>query len=74
MAVAVVASLVYARGRTPHARVAHVLDAFRALARSPRAAVSLVGWVTVAMGMRLLAAATIASAFDVAVAARRRRS
>ena len=57
---------VYARGRTPHARVAHVLDAFRALGRSPRAAASLVGWVTVAMAMRLLAAATIAAAFDVA--------
>ena len=52
MAVAVVVG-VLARRRTPHARVAHVLDAFRALGRSPRAAASLVGWVTVAIGMRL---------------------
>jgi uncharacterized membrane protein YbhN (UPF0104 family) len=64
MAVAIAVVLI-ARRRTPHARVAHVLDAFRALGRSPRAAASLVGWVTVATGMRLLAAATIASAFDV---------
>jgi uncharacterized membrane protein YbhN (UPF0104 family) len=64
MAVAIVVVLI-ARRRTPHARVAHVLDAFRALGRSPRAAVSLVGWVSVATGARLIAAATIASAFDV---------
>jgi uncharacterized membrane protein YbhN (UPF0104 family) len=64
MAVAVAIVLI-ARRRTPHARVAHVLDAFRALGRSPRAAASLVGWVTAATGARLLAAATIASAFDV---------
>lgn len=62
---AAVGVAVYARGRTPHARVAHLLDCFRALAGSPRAAGSLVGWVTVAMGARLLAAATIAAAFDV---------
>jgi uncharacterized membrane protein YbhN (UPF0104 family) len=63
--VAAVGVALIARHRTPHARVAHVLDAFRALARSPRAAVSLVGWVTAATGMRLVAAATIAAAFDV---------
>ena len=60
-----VAVALFARRRTPHARVAHVLDAFRALGRSPRAAVSLVGWITCAAGARLVAAATIAAAFDV---------
>jgi uncharacterized membrane protein YbhN (UPF0104 family) len=64
MAAAVGVALV-ARRRTPRAHVAHILDAFRALGRSPRAAVSLVGWVTGAMGMRIAAAATIAAAFDV---------
>lgn len=64
MAAAVVVALV-ARRRTPHAHVAHVLDAFRALGRSPRAAVSLVGWVTASTGARLVAATTIAAAFDV---------
>jgi uncharacterized membrane protein YbhN (UPF0104 family) len=55
----------YARRHAPHKRVAHVLDAFRALGRSPRTAVSLVGWVSCATGLRLLAAATLAAAFDV---------
>jgi hypothetical protein len=57
--------VLFARRRTPHARVAHVLDAFRALGRSPRAAAALVGWVTCATGARLVGAATIAAAFDV---------
>jgi hypothetical protein len=64
MAAAVAVALV-ARRRTPHARVAHVLDAFRALGRSPRGAVSVVGWVSAAAGARFVAAATIAAAFDV---------
>jgi hypothetical protein len=45
--------------------VAHVLDAFRALARSPRAAIAVVGWTTVALALRVVAAATVAAAFDV---------
>jgi uncharacterized membrane protein YbhN (UPF0104 family) len=64
MAAAVGVAL-YARRHTPHARVAHVLDCLRALAASPRAAVSLVGWVTGATCMRLLAAATVAAVFHV---------
>jgi uncharacterized membrane protein YbhN (UPF0104 family) len=64
MAAAVTVAL-WARRHAPHARVAHVLDAFRGLARSPRSAVALVGWVTAATGARVLAAATIAAAFDV---------
>jgi uncharacterized membrane protein YbhN (UPF0104 family) len=64
MTAAVVLALV-SRRRTPHRRVAHVLDAFRALGRSPRASASLVGWVTAATGARLVAAATLAAAFDV---------
>jgi uncharacterized membrane protein YbhN (UPF0104 family) len=64
MAAAVAVALI-ARRRTPHAHIAHVLDAFRALGGSPRAAVSLVGWVSAAAGARVIAAATIAAAFDV---------
>jgi uncharacterized membrane protein YbhN (UPF0104 family) len=64
MAAAVGVALV-ARRRTPRAHIAHILDAFRALARSPHTALSLVGWVTAAMGLRVAAAATIAAAFDV---------
>lgn len=64
MTAAVVVALV-ARRRTPHAHVAHILDAFRALGRSPRNAVPVVGWVTAATFARVAAAATIAAAFDV---------
>jgi uncharacterized membrane protein YbhN (UPF0104 family) len=62
---AAIAVALIARRHTPHARVAHVLDCLRALAASPRSAVSLVGWVTGATCMRLAGAATIAAAFDV---------
>jgi uncharacterized membrane protein YbhN (UPF0104 family) len=56
---------VFARSRETHARVAHLLDAFRALGRSPRAAAELVGWIGVATTARIGAAAAIAAAFGV---------
>ena len=54
-----------ARGRRPSSRLAHALDAFRALGRSPRAAVELVGWVGAATGARVCAAAAVAAAFGI---------
>ncbi|MGH3130338.1 MAG: lysylphosphatidylglycerol synthase domain-containing protein [Gaiellaceae bacterium] len=54
------------RGWTPHARVAHVLDVFRALGRCPVAAVRLAGWVSLATAARVAAAAAIAASLGVA--------
>jgi uncharacterized membrane protein YbhN (UPF0104 family) len=48
-----------------HARAAHVLDSFRALARRPRAAASVFLCVGLAVGARVVAAAALASAFGV---------
>jgi uncharacterized membrane protein YbhN (UPF0104 family) len=48
-----------------HARAAHVLDAFRAVARRPRAALVVVLCVGVAVGARVAAACTLALAFGV---------
>ena len=66
LAVVVAVGIAYfARDRSPSARVAHVLDAFRALGRSPRAAAQLVGWIGVATAARVGAATAIAAAFGV---------
>ncbi len=64
---ALVAGLVAWRARStrPGRRFGHVLDAFRVLGRCPWAAARLVGWVGLAMGLRLAAAAGIAAAFGV---------
>jgi uncharacterized membrane protein YbhN (UPF0104 family) len=64
LAVAVAVAFV-ARDTRPNARVGHVLDAFRALSRSPRAAAELVGWVGLAAAARVGAATAIAAAFGV---------
>jgi len=53
------------RNRTPHARLAHLLDAARELARAPRAAVELVGWVLAATAARVAAAVCVATAVGV---------
>jgi uncharacterized membrane protein YbhN (UPF0104 family) len=55
----------FARRRIPRGRIAHVLDGFRSLARSPRAAGALVGWVSLAMVARISAAAAIAAALGI---------
>lgn len=56
---------VAARGWTPRARVAHILDVFRALGRAPRRAAALLGWMTLATGARVAAAAAVAVALGV---------
>jgi uncharacterized membrane protein YbhN (UPF0104 family) len=43
---------------------AHLLDAFRSLAREPRGAARLVAWLAVSTGGRLLAATAIGAALD----------
>jgi uncharacterized membrane protein YbhN (UPF0104 family) len=48
-----------------HARAAHVLDAFRAIGRRPRAAVAIALSVGFAVGARVAAASALAIAFDV---------
>jgi uncharacterized membrane protein YbhN (UPF0104 family) len=54
-----------ARGRRPHRHVAHVLDAFRALWRSPLGGARIVGWVAAATVARVGGAAAIAAALGV---------
>jgi uncharacterized membrane protein YbhN (UPF0104 family) len=53
------------RDTQPGSRWAHYLDVFRVLGRCPRAATRIVGWVGLAMALRLGAAAAIAAAFGV---------
>jgi uncharacterized membrane protein YbhN (UPF0104 family) len=62
-----VAALVAWRARStrPSRRIAHALDAFRVLGRCPRVAAQLVGWVGLAMALRIAAATGIAAAFGV---------
>lgn len=54
-----------ARHWRPHARVAHVLDAFGALGGSPRAAGAVLGWVGLATAARVAAAAAVCVALGV---------
>lgn len=54
-----------ARSSRPGRRFAHALDVFRVLGSCPRAAAQIVGWVGLAMGARVVAAAGIAAAFGV---------
>lgn len=55
----------WSRRWTPHARIAHILDAFRALAQAPRAAVTLASWVTAANFTRVLGAVAVAASLGV---------
>ena len=64
VAVATAVALV-ARRRHVNGRVAHVLDAFAALGRCPRAAGELVVWIGAATAARIGAATAIAAAFGV---------
>jgi uncharacterized membrane protein YbhN (UPF0104 family) len=64
--IALATGLALATRRFPFARHAlHMLDAFRALARSPRGSALLIGWVLAATLARLAAVAAIAAAFGV---------
>ena len=53
------------RHRLPRHRAVHLLDAFHALARSPRRAATLLGWTSVAAVARVIAATAIASSLGV---------
>jgi hypothetical protein len=64
VAAAVVTAYV-TRGSEAHSRVAHVLDAFRALGRCPRTAAQMLGWIGLATAGRILGATAIASAFGI---------
>jgi uncharacterized membrane protein YbhN (UPF0104 family) len=63
--VAAVAVAVFARGRAPQKRVAHLLDEFRVLGSDPRAAAKLIGWTGLAVAAKVAAAAAIAAAFGI---------
>lgn len=64
--VAIAAAVAWrARHSRPGTRFAHALDAFRVLGRCPLAAAQIVGWIGLAMGLRLVAAAGIAAAFGI---------
>ncbi len=54
-----------ARDRRPRSRVAHLLDAFREVGRSPREAVRIGGWIVAGTACRFAAAIAIAAALGV---------
>jgi uncharacterized membrane protein YbhN (UPF0104 family) len=64
---AAAAALVAVTGRRTEARsrLSHVLDAFRAFGRSPRASLAVIGWAVGSTATRLLAATAIAAALGV---------
>jgi len=66
-AVGVITALVafVTRNRTPRTHVAHLLDAFRTLGRSPTRGASIAAWVGVSTGARFLGATAIAAALGV---------
>jgi Lysylphosphatidylglycerol synthase TM region len=53
------------RNRTPHTHVAHLLDAFRGIGRSPAGAVRMAAWFAASTGARFTGAAAIAAALGV---------
>jgi uncharacterized membrane protein YbhN (UPF0104 family) len=61
--VAAVAAAVIAQRIRPRRRVTHVLDAFRALGRSPRSTAALLGWTGVATVARVGASAALLASF-----------
>jgi uncharacterized membrane protein YbhN (UPF0104 family) len=58
-------AVLVARRWTPHARVAHVLDAFRALGDRPRAAGAVIGWIGLGTAARLAGAIAVCAALGV---------
>jgi uncharacterized membrane protein YbhN (UPF0104 family) len=58
-------AVVVARRRVPRRHVAHLLDAFRELGRSPVRAARIVGWSVVGTVTRFVAAVSIAASLDV---------
>lgn len=65
LVLAAAAATMLARDRVPRGHAAHVLDAFRELARSPRAGLRIGGWIGAATTTRFVAAVSIAAALDV---------
>ena len=66
LVVAVAVGVAYfTRSFHPRSRVAHALDAFRALGRCPRAAGQLLGWIGLATVGRLAAATAVCTAFGI---------
>jgi uncharacterized membrane protein YbhN (UPF0104 family) len=53
------------RDRAPRTHVAHLLDAFRAIGRSPAGGARIAGWILVATAARFAAATAIAAALGV---------
>jgi hypothetical protein len=53
------------RNRTPRSHVAHLLDAFRAIGRSPARGARIAAWIGVSTGARFLGATGIAAALGV---------
>jgi hypothetical protein len=65
LATAAVVVAACTRNRAPHTHVAHLLDAFRGIGRSPIDAVRMAGWFAASTGMRFAGAAAIAAALGV---------
>ncbi len=55
----------FVRDTQPGSKFAHTLDVFRVLGRCPKAAARIVGWIGLAMALRIGAAAGIAAAFGI---------
>ena len=55
----------FVRDTQPGSKFAHTLDVFRVLGRCPEAAARIVGWIGLAMALRIGAAAGIAAAFGI---------
>src|SRR5205807_5690955 len=53
------------RDRTPRSHAAHLLDAFRAIGRSPASGARIAAWVGLSTGARFLGATAIAAALGV---------
>jgi hypothetical protein len=56
---------VVAHDRTPRTRFAHLLDAFRAIGRSPSGGARIAAWIAFSTGARFVAATAIATALGV---------
>ncbi len=65
LVVAAAVAAFVARDRVPRTHVAHILDAFRALGRSPLAAARIAGWLAFSTSVRFFGAASIAAALGV---------
>jgi len=65
LASAAIAVAALVQRREAGSRLAHVLDAFRTLGREPTSGLRLVGWLALAVGARVVAAAAIGDALGI---------